>query len=369
MKRVNIVVRLLFLLALPLSFATQGSASTLQGKVIEILDGERITVMSVNQPLKVKIIAIAAPVATQAFADVAKQHLSELVAGKYVQVNFISLSQEGFVTGRVFVSGMDTGSQMIRDGVAWYDKSESGNFTEPERQMYEGCEQAARKEARGLWSDPESIAPWEFRLQESARRSAIVQARALIAKSPRGGKQQLTNDELFSSMTGTGSGSDARDLGWKTLSPHAGKFSIYMPKDSFEFSATIPVPTGGTAEFNYAVGRRGTKAYMVIWGTGPNDGAADERFCDDMANGLVFGLNRTTAEGARFEVKKQRAVRTGTYTGWQYRMTSTQVPGTIRILAKRVGQVREVYAMVVVNGTEDDQQIQEFFSSFTIERY
>jgi endonuclease YncB( thermonuclease family) len=368
MKPVNII-RLLFLLALPLSFATHGSASTLQGKVIEILDGERITVLSVNQPLKVKLIAISAPVGSQPFADVAKQHLTELVSGKYCQIHYTSVNQDGLITGRVVVSGLDAGSQMIRDGVAWYDKSEASNFTEPEREMYVGCEQAARKEARGLWTDPKAIAPWEFRIQESARRSAISQPQTLTAKSPGRGKQQLTNDELFRSMTGAGSTSDARDLGWKTLAPHPARFSVVVPKDTFEFATTIPIPSGGTAEFNYALGRRGTKAYMVVWGTGPIEGQADDRFSDDLANGLVFGLNRTTNAANQFEVKKQRAVRVGAYAGWQYRMSSPQVPGTIRVFSRRMGQVREVYVLVAVNGTEDDQQIQEFLGSFTIERH
>jgi len=49
---------------------------------------------------------------------------------------------------------------MIRDGYAWnyvkYSKSET----------FGQLEQEARDAGRGLWSDAEPIAPWEFRKQK-----------------------------------------------------------------------------------------------------------------------------------------------------------------------------------------------------------
>ena len=59
------LIRILFLLALPLSFNTQGSASTLQGKVVAVLDGERIMVINVNQPMQIRLLGIAAPAKNQ----------------------------------------------------------------------------------------------------------------------------------------------------------------------------------------------------------------------------------------------------------------------------------------------------------------
>ena len=84
--------RILLLLALPLTFSSRGSASSLTGKVVAVTDGERITIISQMHPLKVKLVGIAAPDAKQPYADVAKQHLSDLLLDKYVVVRFTALS-------------------------------------------------------------------------------------------------------------------------------------------------------------------------------------------------------------------------------------------------------------------------------------
>lgn len=132
--RLDSIFRILVLLALPLSFYTQGSASSLQGKVVDVIDGERLMVLSSNQPVKVKLIGVAAPTNNQPFSAEAKQHLADLASGKYVVVHYTSLNHEGFVVGRVVTKDMDVGEQMIRDGVAWYDKNDGVSLSEMEKQ-------------------------------------------------------------------------------------------------------------------------------------------------------------------------------------------------------------------------------------------
>jgi len=368
----KLLIRILFVLALPLSVATHVSASSLQGKVVEVLDGERLTVMSVNQPLKVKLIAVAAPASKQPYADVARQHLNELVAGKYVTVHFTSLNHENFVVGRVLAKDMDVGEQMIRDGVAWYDKSEASNLTDVEKQEYLGSEQAAKSEARGLWTDPNPVAPWDFRWQEAANNNLFSKPQTLVVKSGgRANRKPLSNEELFHSITSM-TGFNESDSGWKVMTPSPGKFSIYMPGNSQEFGAIIPTATGQTAELNYSVGRRGRRFYLLIWAKGPNMGMTDDQVADEAANGLGFGLQRganLSANGTGGDVRRQRSVRLGSYTGWQYSMSGLGTSGTVRVFSKRIGQSREIYLMASVNATEDDPQVKEFLGSFTINKF
>lgn len=369
------ISRIFFVLALPLMFSSQGSASSIQGKVVEVLDGERLTIMSANQALRVKLIAVAAPAPKQPFADVAKQHLSDLVSGKYVVVNFSGLTRENFVLGRVVAKDMDIGVQMIRDGVAWYNKAEATNFSEIEKQEYVGSEQAARTEARGLWKDPNPVSPWDFRWQEAANANLISRPQTLLAAG-KSNKSSFSSDELFASMTGTNrlprTGLGEGASGWKIFTPSPGNFSVYLPSVSQEFVSIIPTASGKTAEMNYSVGKRGGHVYLLIWGKGPNEGMTDDQIADDGANGLGYGLQRgaygTSGSGFTVEVKRQRSVRIGTYTGWQYKISGLGLPGNVRVFSKRVGQMREVYLMAVLNGTEDDPQVKEFFGSFTIEK-
>src|SRR6185312_8979384 len=369
------IYRILFLLALPLIFSSQGSASTIQGKVVEILDGERLSLTSVNQSFKVKLIAVAAPAPRQPFADVAKQHLSDLVVGKYVVVHFSGMTREGFVLGRVVARDMDVGEQMIRDGVAWYNKVEATGFTEIQKQEYFGSEQAARSEARGLWKDPNPVSPWDFRWREAADANPISKPQTLLAKSA-GVRKPMSSDDLFTSMTGTnrlpGAGFGEADGDWKIFTPSPGKFSVYIPQNSQEFVSFIPTASGKTAEMNYSMGKRSGRVYLVLWGKGPNDGLTDDQVADEGANGLGYGLQKGaygTGSGFSVDVKRQRSVRLGPYTGWQYKISGLGLPGTVRIFSKKVGEYREVYLLAAINGSEDDPQVKEFLGSFTIEKF
>src|SRR6267142_6849579 len=108
---------------------------------------------------------------------------------RYVIVHYTSLGQDGYLTGLVLLDGVDIGEQMIRDGVAWYDKSEGTNLSAENRESYLNCEQAARKEARGLWQDSAPVAPWEFRRQQAASQNIVSSRHTVQTKSARAGGQ------------------------------------------------------------------------------------------------------------------------------------------------------------------------------------
>lgn len=131
MAKVRNILRILFLLALPLAVCSSGSASSLQGKVAEVVDGESIAVISQNHPVKVRLIGVAAPEKSQAYASIARQHLSDLVLNKYVFVR-VSALRDGYLVGQVLVGDMDVCAQMLRDGVGWYNKSDESNLSELE---------------------------------------------------------------------------------------------------------------------------------------------------------------------------------------------------------------------------------------------
>src|ERR1700716_1804145 len=100
------VIRLVFLLTLPLAVCSSGSASSLQGKVAEVVDGESIAVISQNHPVKVRLIGVAAPEKNQSFAGIARQHLSDLILDKYVFVR-VSALRDGYLVGQVLLGDMD----------------------------------------------------------------------------------------------------------------------------------------------------------------------------------------------------------------------------------------------------------------------
>src|SRR5918911_4102712 len=112
-----------FVLAFLLVGFVSGNAegATLFGRVVEVNDGDVITVFNLNRPVRIKLLAVDAPEAGQPFGDVAKKHLSDLVYDKSVLVEYWGISGDGSLVGRITLNGADVGAQMIRDGAAWFD--------------------------------------------------------------------------------------------------------------------------------------------------------------------------------------------------------------------------------------------------------
>ena len=133
-------------------------ASTLTGKVVKVSDGDTITVLdSEKVQHKVRLDRIDAPEKKQAFGEKSKQHLSEMVFGKDVRVEWQKKDRYQRILGIVFVGDKDVNLQMVKDGFAWhykfYDKTPA----------YAQAELDARGKKIGLWVDPNPIEPYEFR--------------------------------------------------------------------------------------------------------------------------------------------------------------------------------------------------------------
>lgn len=138
-------------LAFSLLVSGSATAGSLAGTLTEIHDGDTITIICLKRPLQVHLMGIVAPEKEQAYAEVSRQHLSDLILNKQVVVEYSGLGANALIVGTVFLKETDVGAQMIRDGVAWYDKPYDTILTENQRQMYAACELAARNEHRGVW--------------------------------------------------------------------------------------------------------------------------------------------------------------------------------------------------------------------------
>src|SRR5689334_13480741 len=145
-------------------------ANTLYGRVVEVQDGKTMTIENTGRRVKVALKLAEPPDTGQPFADVARLHLSGLVLGRQVTVAYTGLGADALLLGRVFCDNRDVGLQMIRDGVAWFERTYQAELNEAERRVYADSEQAARNEHRGIWQDPAPVAPWEWK-KVSADRS------------------------------------------------------------------------------------------------------------------------------------------------------------------------------------------------------
>ena len=149
---------------LPASFGSfqQKDQLVLKVKVIGIKDGDTVEVLYYQLPMIVRLEHIDAPEKKQSFGTVSKQKLSDLAFGKMVTI--VSSGKKGNYdrNGRMIAEVYTNektclNKEMLKTGLAWHYKKYSTN---PE---YAQLESIARKNKVGLWSDKNSIAPWNFR--------------------------------------------------------------------------------------------------------------------------------------------------------------------------------------------------------------
>ncbi len=156
--------RLIALLALALPVGSAW-ADQLTGRVVGIADGDTLTVLSAQrQQHRVRLSGIDAPEKSQAFGQVSKQHLSDLVFGQTVSVVFHKRDRyERILVGKVLVNGADAGLNQIQSGLAWHYKRYEREQSAEDRVAYGRAEEQARAERRGLWRDRHPVPPWNFR--------------------------------------------------------------------------------------------------------------------------------------------------------------------------------------------------------------
>jgi endonuclease YncB( thermonuclease family) len=67
------------------------------------------------------------------------------------------------IVGKVMVDGQDVNLEQIKAGVAWHFKRYEKEQPLEDRLAYAQAESEARADQRGIWREPQPVAPWEFR--------------------------------------------------------------------------------------------------------------------------------------------------------------------------------------------------------------
>ncbi len=130
------------------------------GKVIGVTDGDTIKVLVIKETITIRLEGIDAPESKQSFGNKSKQALSDIVFGKEVTIRRTGDDRYGRTLGVVMIGDVDANSKMIQDGWAWHFKK----YNDEERLAK--LETEAKEAKRGLWADPNPLAPWEFRARK-----------------------------------------------------------------------------------------------------------------------------------------------------------------------------------------------------------
>lgn len=162
-----------FLLFLSASLVlAQGSFTD---KTVGISDGDTIQVMHEGKPEKIRLAEIDCPEKRQAFGTKAKQFTSRLVGGQVVTVQVRTKDRYGRTVGEVFLEdGRSLNRELVKAGYAWWYKKYSDDESLGQLEL------EAKEAKRGLWSDPNAVAPWDFRRgkgsSQTSRKTTIASA-------------------------------------------------------------------------------------------------------------------------------------------------------------------------------------------------
>lgn len=152
-------------LALLISLSTaRVFASTFTGKVIGISDGDTVDVLDSSKTThRIRLAGIDAPEKAQPFGQRSKEHLSDSVFGKQVEVQGGKTDKYGRTVGKILVNGFDANLEQIRAGFAWHYKAYESEQSADDRSLYSMAEENARAQRLGLWSEKKQMPPWEWR--------------------------------------------------------------------------------------------------------------------------------------------------------------------------------------------------------------
>jgi endonuclease YncB( thermonuclease family) len=142
-----------------------GHGAIVSARIVGIIDGDTVkALVAGNELLRVRLSWIDAPEKSQAFGQRSKQHLSELVFGREVELHTHGLDIYGRALAAVMLDGIDVNLEQVKSGSAWVFEKYIDQADENIQTSYHAAQAAAQQERRGLWSDTQTpVPPWEFR--------------------------------------------------------------------------------------------------------------------------------------------------------------------------------------------------------------
>lgn len=157
----------------------------LKGKVVNIADGDTVTIVVADdnakskflQPLnnqlsskkqyRIRLNDIDAPESKQAFGNKSKENLKNYIYQKDVVIDYESTDRYGRILGTIYYQNKDINLQQVKDGYAWVYKQYSN------KQNYIKAEREARSSKKGLWRDNNPTEPWEYRKQKKEKNESF----------------------------------------------------------------------------------------------------------------------------------------------------------------------------------------------------
>lgn len=137
-------------------------AEEFAGRVVGVIDGDTIDVLHDGKAERIRLNGIDCPEKGQAYGQKAKQAASDLLFGKDATLHTHGKDKYGRTIGDLLLQdGMNVNQELVRQGWCWWYRKYA-----PRDTLLEGLEREAREAGKGLWVDPQSVSPWEWRTRK-----------------------------------------------------------------------------------------------------------------------------------------------------------------------------------------------------------
>ena len=152
---------------LPEKTDIQKSPTVAGDKVVGVKDGDTIVLLKNGEEVTVRLYGVDTPEKSQAFGQKAKQFTSDMVFGKQVQLIVKNKDRYGRTVGTIILQdGRNLNEELIKNGFAWHYKAYSKDLN------LANAEADARRFKRGLWQDPNPVAPWDYRKDKRSKNTS-----------------------------------------------------------------------------------------------------------------------------------------------------------------------------------------------------
>ena len=137
--------------------AAKNLYNNIPGIVTKVYDGDTLTLQNNNGIYKIRLSGIDAPERRQAYGNVSRNHLYNMVRNKFVYAEVHDKDRYGRYVAKIIIDNIDINAEMLKTGLAWHYKQYDKN---PE---YARLEQEAKQNRRGLWIEKNPIPPCIYR--------------------------------------------------------------------------------------------------------------------------------------------------------------------------------------------------------------
>nr|MBI3614194.1 thermonuclease family protein [Nitrospirota bacterium] len=127
------------------------------GLVMNVTDGDTMTVMREGVARPVQLVGIDCPELKQPYGKQAKRYVAQLALNQEVMVKEEGPGAEGLLGLVTLPDGRVLNQELVRAGYCWWARQYRGDDALP---LLEAEAHAAQQ---GLWADPEPVPPWEWR--------------------------------------------------------------------------------------------------------------------------------------------------------------------------------------------------------------